>query len=72
MNDVWQTYQSRLAATLGQPQIPASSWRRRRASSASLSRPLALIDVHLEPARQFVRLPGIQRPECGPLPVRVR
>jgi hypothetical protein len=75
MSDVWRIFQSRLAATLGEQLLPAESWRhRRRTPPAWFSPPPLppLIGGDHGRAGQLVRLPGIQRPQCGPGRVRTR
>jgi len=72
MTNAWQIYQSRLAALFRQQPIPVPIWRPgRRVAFAPCGPTPPATDGHHESATQVVRLPGIRRPECGPLMVRI-
>jgi hypothetical protein len=69
MTNTWHTYQTRLAASLNQQPTPAPRWLLvRRAALAAALGPLMAPDN--DASATLVRLPGIWRPESGPLQVR--
>ena len=73
MKSTWQTYQARLASMLGQQAIPAPNWALgRRMALVSCGPTLPAGHGHDESVAPFVRLPGIDRRECGPLTGRTR
>jgi len=72
MTNAWQTYQTRLSALLAQLPISAPNWPGPRVAPASCGPTPPASDVHDESGVQPVRLPGISRPECGPLMVRTQ
>jgi hypothetical protein len=72
MTNAWQTYQTRLAALLREQPTPALRWPPSRRVARIRCQPTPRLgDSHLS-IRQLVRLPGIWRPDCAPVPVRVR
>jgi hypothetical protein len=72
MTNTWQIYQARLAALLADRPVPAPSWGRRRAALAPCRPTGSAVDDRDEPLAPLVRLPGVRRPECGPLLVRIQ
>ena len=71
MTDAWHTYQAWVAA-LQQP-IPVPIWcPGPRVSYARCGQAPGASDEHHQPVTQVVRLPGIHRPEGGPLMARLR
>jgi hypothetical protein len=76
MTDLWQIFQSRLADALRLQPIPAASWRNRQHMQPVWFSPPQLLppllDCRSGRVGQLVRLPGIQRPECGPRRVRIQ
>jgi hypothetical protein len=73
MTSTWQIYQTRLAALLREQPTPAPSWppSRRVARIRCQSTP-CVGDGLRTSLTQLVRLPGIWRPDCAPLPVQAR
>ena len=72
MTNTWQTYQMQLARLFGQQPIPVPIWRPGRRVTFTPRAPTpSPRDGHDESATPVVRLPGIRRPECSPLMVRI-
>jgi len=71
MTNTWHTYQTRLAASLNQQPTPAPRWLLvRQAALAALGPLMSTTPDNDEPVAPLVRLPGIWRPESGPLQAR--
>ena len=71
MTNTWHTYQTRLAASLNQRLTPATRWLLvRGAALAALGPPPSTTPDDDESVMPLARLPGIWRPESGPLQVR--
>jgi len=71
MTNTWHTYQTRLAASLNQQPTPARRWLLvRGAAIAALGPLMSTTPDNDESVTPLVRLPGIWRPESGPLQVR--
>ena len=71
MTSTWQTYQTRLVACLDQQPSPAPRWLLvRQLALATLGPPVSACEDHEPSVLPHVRLPGISRPEGGPLQVR--
>jgi hypothetical protein len=71
MGNAWQTYQMRLATLLENQPVPAPSWGPARRAFATCG-PTSPTSRRGEPVAPFVRLPGVRRPECGPLMIRIQ
>ena len=71
MGNAWQTYQMRLATWLENQPIPAPSWGPARRAFTTCG-PTSPTSRRGEPVAPFVRLPGVRRPECGPLMIRIQ
>jgi hypothetical protein len=70
MTNTWHTYQTRLAASLNHWLTPAPRWLLvRGAAFAALEPPSSMAQDNDESVMPLVRLPGIWRPESGPLQV---
>ena len=72
MTSIWQTHQARLAAILAEQPGRAPNWTTRRRGVSATHAVAAGWEGYGSPGSPTMRLPGVWRPECGPLVVRAR